>query len=90
MCFRSVCNYCPNLDQVPNVILDQIPQKELDQSTVDQNVEFFLRFREIHAQKMSKEKVSQGNVRNDHLILGCCSVSKVFSFLFICVLVFLY
>ena len=35
MCFRSVCNYCPNLDQVPNVILDQIPQKELDQSTVD-------------------------------------------------------
>ena len=35
MCFRSVCNYCQNLDQVPNVILDQIPQKELDQSTVD-------------------------------------------------------
>ena len=38
MCFRSVCNYCPNLDQVPNVILDQIPQKELDQSTVDPSV----------------------------------------------------
>ena len=39
MCFRSVCNYCPNLDQVPNVILDQIPQKELDQSTVDRFIE---------------------------------------------------
>ena len=38
MCFRSVCNYCPNLDQVPNVILDQIPQKELDQSTVDPDI----------------------------------------------------
>ena len=36
MCFRSVCNYCQNLDQVPNVILDQNPQKELDQSNVDQ------------------------------------------------------
>ena len=35
MCFRSVCNYCPNLDQVPTVILDQVPQKELDQSNVD-------------------------------------------------------
>ena len=35
MYFRSLCNYCPNLDQVPNVILDQIPQKELDQSNVD-------------------------------------------------------
>ena len=38
MCFRSVCNYCPNLDQVPTVILDQVPQKELYQSNVDRKV----------------------------------------------------
>ena len=49
MYFRSVCNFCPNLDQVPNVILDQIPQKELDQSTVDQQYNLTVNFQHCKA-----------------------------------------
>ena len=30
-----MCNFCINLDQIPTVILDQVPWGNLDQSTVD-------------------------------------------------------